>query len=317
MKVTTLIVDDEPVARAGLRAMLGAFDWVTVVGEAADGASAVEAIDRLRPELVFLDVQMPGLLGTEVVRRIQHQPFIIFTTAYSQHAVTAFEMCAVDYLLKPFGAVRLASALERVRSAVGEPAPASVLERLSGTLASGPITRLFVRTGGALIALAVANVSRFDAEGDYVLAYAEGKRHVLSLPLSRLEERLDPTRFVRVHRAHIVNLDHVRAFRPDARGNLRAELTDGALVPVSRSRAQALRRLGLEGGGLLRAGTAVDGSSTRLPLLATAHGAMRRHRIFRRRRSGLPASRARNPTTRPSASARKVTVFPEPTLPNA
>lgn len=245
MKITTLIVDDEPVARAGLRAMLGAFEWVSVVGEAADGASAVEAIDRLRPELVFLDVQMPGLLGTEVVRRIQHQPFIIFTTAYSQHAVTAFEMSAVDYLLKPFGAVRLTVAMERVRSAVGEPAADGVLERLSGTLASGPITRLFVRSGGALIALAVANVSRFDAEGDYVIAYAEGTRHVLSLPLSRLEDRLDPTRFVRVHRAHIVNLDHVRAFRPDARGNLRAELADGELVPVSRSRAQALRKLGL------------------------------------------------------------------------
>jgi two-component system LytT family response regulator len=241
MKVTTLIVDDEPVARAGLRAMLGAFDWVSVVGEAADGASAVDAIDRLRPELVFLDVQMPGLLGTEVVRRIQHQPFIIFTTAYSQHAVTAFAVSAVDYLLKPFGAVRLASALERVRSAIGEPAPAGVLERLSGTLASGPITRLFVRTGGALIPLAVASVSRFDAEGDYV----GGTRHVLNLPLSRLEERLDPARFVRVHRAHIVNLDHVRAFRPDPRGNLRAELTDGALVPVSRGKARALRRLGL------------------------------------------------------------------------
>jgi two-component system LytT family response regulator len=245
MKVTTLIVDDEPVARAGLRAMLGAFDWVSVVGEAADGAAAVEAIDRLRPELVFLDVQMPGLLGTEVARRIQHQPFIIFTTAYSQHAVTAFEVSAVDYLLKPFGAVRLASALERVRSAVGEPASESVLERLSGTLAGGPITRIFVRTGGALIPLAVSSVSRFDAEGDYVFAYVGGTRHVLSLPLSRLEERLDPARFVRVHRTHIVNLDHVRAFRPDARGNLRAELADGAFVPVSRSRAQALRSLGL------------------------------------------------------------------------
>lgn len=245
MKVTTLIVDDEPVARAGLRAMLTAFEWVSVVGEAADGASAVEAIDRMRPELVFLDVQMPGLLGTEVVRRIEHRPYIIFTTAYSQHAVTAFEVSAVDYLLKPFGAVRLAAAMERVRSAVGEPAPAGVLERLSGALVSGPITRLFVRTGGALIPLPVASVSRFDVEGDHVFAYAEGKRHVLSLPLSRLEERLDPARFVRVHRGHIINLDHVRSFRPDDRGNLKAELTDGALVPVSRSRAQALRSLGL------------------------------------------------------------------------
>jgi two-component system LytT family response regulator len=245
MKVTTLIVDDEPIARAGLRAMLGAFEWVSVLGEAADGASAVEAIDRMRPELVFLDVQMPGLLGTEVVRRIRHRPYVIFTTAYSQHAVTAFAVSAVDYLLKPFGAVRLAAALERVRSAVGEPANADVLERLSGALAGGPITRLFVRRAGALIPLAVTSVSRFDAEGDYVYAYVGGARHVLSLPLSRLEERLDPARFVRIHRAHIVNLDHVRSFQPDARGNLRAELTDGTHVPVSRARAQELRRLGL------------------------------------------------------------------------
>lgn len=245
MKVTTVIVDDEPVARAGLGTMLLAFDWVSVVGEAADGASAVEVIDRLRPELVFLDVQMPGLLGPEVVRRIQHRPFIIFTTAYSQHAATAFELSAVDYLLKPFGAVRLAAALDRIRSAIGEPAPADLLERLSGTLAGGPISRLFVRSGGSLIPVAVASVTRFDAEGDYVFAWAEGRRHVLSLPLSRLEGRLDPARFIRVHRAHIVNLDHVRAFRPDARGNLRAELADGTRVPVSRSRAQALRGLGL------------------------------------------------------------------------
>ena len=245
MKVTALIVDDEPVARAGLRAMLTAIDWVSVVGEAADGPAAVKAINELKPELVFMDVQMPGLLGTDVVRRIEHQPLIIFTTAYSQHAVTAFEMSAVDYLLKPFGAVRLAAALERVRSAVGEPAAAGVLERLSGTFAGGPITRLFVRTGGSLIPLPVASISRFDAEGDHVFAYAAGKRHVLNLALSRLEERLDPARFVRVHRTHIVNLDHVRSFRPDARGNLRAELADGTHVPVSRSRAQALRKLGL------------------------------------------------------------------------
>jgi two-component system LytT family response regulator len=244
MKVTTLIIDDEPVARAGMRAMLTAFDWVSVVGEAADGPAAVEAINRLKPELVFLDVQMPGMLGTDVARRIEHQPFIIFTTAYTQHAVTAFELCAVDYLLKPFGPARLASAMERVRSAIGEPA-GDVLQRLSGALAGGPISRLFVRVGGALIPIAAESVLRFEAAGDYVTAHVENKRHVLHLSLNRLEARLDTNRFVRVHRAHIVNLDHVRAFKRDARGNLEAELNDGARIPVSRTRAQALRSLGL------------------------------------------------------------------------
>ena len=245
MKITTLIVDDEPIARAGMRAMLTAFDWVTVVGEAADGTAALAAINRLRPELVFLDVQMPGLLGTDVARRIEHHPFVIFTTAYTQHAVTAFELSAVDYLLKPFGPARLATAMERVRSAVGEPAAAGVLERLSGALAGGPISRLFVRVGGALVPLAVETVSRFEADGDYVTAQAERTRHVLHLSLNRLETRLDPKQFMRVHRAHIVNLAHVRAFKRDVGGNLEAELTDGTRIPVSRSRAQVLRSMGL------------------------------------------------------------------------
>jgi two-component system LytT family response regulator len=244
VKVTTLVVDDEPVARAGLRAMLGAFDWVEVVGEAADGESAVRQIDALRPELVFLDVQMPGLLGTDVLRRLERPPFVIFTTAYSEHAVSAFELGAVDYLLKPFGPSRLAAAMERVRSALGEPASTDPLERLSGALAGGPISRLFVRVGGTLVPLPVERVSWFEADGDYVIAHAGSARHLLHLSLSHLEARLDPRRFARVHRAHVVNLDQVRAFRRDARGNLEAELLDGARVPVSRARAQELRSLG-------------------------------------------------------------------------
>ena len=244
MKVTAFVADDEPVARAGLRAMLREFDWVSVVGEAADGESAVREIEALRPELVFLDVQMPGLLGTDVLRRLERPPFVIFTTAFSEHAVTAFELGAVDYLLKPFGPARLAAAMERVRAALGEPAPADTFERLSGALAGGPISRLFVRVGGTLVPLPVERVSWFEANGDYVTAHAGSARHLLHLSLSRLEARLDPRRFVRVHRTHIVNLDQVRAFRRDARGNLEAELLDGARVPVSRARAQELRSLG-------------------------------------------------------------------------
>jgi two-component system, LytTR family, response regulator len=244
VKVATFVVDDEPVARAGLRAMLRAFDWVDVVGEAADGESAVTGIHALRPELVFLDVQMPGLLGTDVLRRLERPPFVIFTTAFSEHAVSAFELGAVDYLLKPFGPTRLAAAMERVRAALGEPASADPLERLSGALAGGPISRLFVRVGGTLVPLPVERVSWFEADGDYVVAHAGSARHLLHLSLARLEARLDPRRFSRVHRAHIVNLDHVRAFKRDDRGNLEAELADGARVPVSRARAQEIRTLG-------------------------------------------------------------------------
>jgi two-component system LytT family response regulator len=244
VKVTTFVVDDEPIARAGLRAMLRAFDWIEVIGEGADGQSAVAAIHALRPELVFLDVQMPGLIGTDVLRQLERPPFVIFTTAYSEHAVNAFELGAVDYLLKPFGPARLAAAMERIRSALGEPATVDAFERLSGALGGEPISRLFVRLGGALVPLPVERVSWFEADGDYVVAHEGGARHVLHLSLSRLDARLDPRRFTRVHRAHIVNLDHVRAFKRDAQGNLEAELLDGARVPVSRTRAQELRKLG-------------------------------------------------------------------------
>jgi two-component system LytT family response regulator len=243
VNVTTLVVDDEPVARAGLRGMLSAFDWIDVIGEAADGQSAARMIETLKPELVFLDVQMPGLLGTDVLRHIDHRPFIIFTTAYSQHAVTAFELGAVDYLLKPFGAARLAAAMERVRGAVSEPSSVDAIERLSGALGGGPITRLFVRVGNATVLLPVDRVSRLQADGDYVVAHAGGTRHLLHLSLSSLVARLDPKRFAQVHRAHVLNLDHVRAFKRDTRGNVEAELNDGTRVPVSRARAQELRSL--------------------------------------------------------------------------
>lgn len=244
MRVTTLIADDEPVARAGLRDMLASVPWLTCVGEAANGLAAVEAINTLRPELVFLDIQMPGLLGTEVLRRVEHQPFVIFTTAFAQHAVTAFELGALDYLLKPFGPERLAAALERARAAIGEPAALPALDRLREALTKGPMSRLFVRSGGAIIPVAVAEVAWFEARGDYVAAHTGSSRHMVHLSLNRLEERLDPKRFLRIHRTHIVNLDHVKSFRPLGKGRLEAELRDGTRLPVSRTRSQDLRGLG-------------------------------------------------------------------------
>lgn len=243
MKVRTLIVDDEPVARRGLRDMLAAVEWIEWVGEAESGPGAVEAINRLRPELVFLDIQMPGFLGTEVPRRLSHQPYVVFTTAYAQHAVTAFELGALDYLLKPFGPARLATTLERVRVALGEPAATGALDRLGEALRSGPLTRLFVRSGGGVIPLAVAEVSWFEARGDYVAAHAGALRHLLHLSLNRLEERLDPTKFVRIHRTHIVNLERVKAFRRAEKGKLVAELHDGTRLAVSRTRAAELKGL--------------------------------------------------------------------------
>jgi two-component system LytT family response regulator len=244
MKVTALIADDEPVARAGLRAMLADVEWISVVGEAANGTTAAAAIDTLRPELVFLDIEMPGMHGLDVIRNVVHQPFVVFTTAFAQHAVTGFELGALDYLLKPFGAERLARSLERVRAALGEPAPVPALGRLGEAFGKGPMSRLFVRSGGGIIPVAVADVGWFESSGDYVTAHSGRTRYMLHLALNRLEARLDAKRFVRIHRTAIVNLDHVVAFRR-REGRLAAEMDDGAMLPVSRDRAKELRILGV------------------------------------------------------------------------
>ena len=264
-RVRVVIADDEAIARAGLRRMLGAFDWIDVVGEAAHGLAAIETIERLRPELVFLDIQMPGVLGTDVLGRLTQNPFAVFTTAYAEHAVTAFELGAVDYLLKPFGSVRLAATLDRVRtalgvsalgvsapgvsalgaSAIGEPSADTPVDRLGEVLGKGPLRRLFIRHESAIVPLPVADVRWFEADGDYVIAHAERGRHVLSLSLARLEAQLDPKRFARIHRAHLVNLDHVLAFRSHGKGGMIAELRGGERLAVSRARAQELRRLGI------------------------------------------------------------------------
>lgn len=244
-RVTAVIADDEAIARAGLRRLLSEFDWVDVVGEAASGPSTVELVERAAPDILFLDIQMPGLPGTQVPGRLRHRPFIVFTTAHAEHAVTAFELGAVDYLLKPFGAARLAATMERVRTALGEDPAVAAGDRLAEVLAKGPLNRLFVRGGTAITPLPVADVRYFEADGDYVIAHATKGRHVLGLSLARLADRLDPRRFVRIHRTHLVNLDHVATFRRHGKGGMTAELRDGTRLAVSRQRAQELRKLGV------------------------------------------------------------------------
>jgi two-component system LytT family response regulator len=245
MTISVVIADDEPIARAGLRDMLAEVDWLAVVGEADSGPAAVEAINRLKPELVFLDIQMPGLLGIDVLTKVDHQPFAVFTTAHAQHAVAGFELGALDYLLKPFGPERLAKCLERVRAAFGEPNTLPAFSRLREALSNGPMSRLFVRAGGGIIPVPVADIVWLESSGDYVTAHVGRSRYMLHLALSRLEARLDPKKFVRIHRTHMVNLDHVVAFRAVGGGRLEAELDDGSRLGVSRERAKELRLLGV------------------------------------------------------------------------
>lgn len=239
-RVKTLIVDDEPIARAGLRRLLDEIEWIECVGEAANGTDALQAIATLRPELVFLDIAMPGLSGVEVLRRLDDPPYVVFTTAFAEHAITAFELGAIDYLLKPFGAERLEASLSRVRAAIGEPR-LSMLDRVGEAFGHGPISRLFVRSGRAVVPLAVAEVERFEAVGDYVCVCIGAAQHLLHVSLNRLEQRLDAQQFVRIHRAHIVNLDFVATFKRELAGNVIAEMRSGNRLPVSRAKAQELR----------------------------------------------------------------------------
>lgn len=239
-KISTLIVDDEPVARAGMRHMLAEVEWISCIGEASNGPAAIEIIDRLKPELVFLDIHMPGFLGTDVLRQIRHQPLVVFTTAYAQHAVTAFELGALDYLLKPFGEERLRATLDRIRTAFGEPRISS-LDRFGEAMSHTPMSRLFVRSGRSIVPIAVDNIVWFEAVGDYIAAHTRETHHLLHLSLNQLEARLDAKRFMRIHRTHIVNLDQVLAFRRDASGSISAQLKNGKCLAVSRAKARDLR----------------------------------------------------------------------------
>jgi two-component system LytT family response regulator len=243
MKTRALIVEDERISRERLRELLEQVEWIECVGEAADGITAVRMIGALQPDLVFLDIEMPGMTGIEVLSRITHNPAIVFTTAYDRYAVTAFELEALDYLLKPFGSKRLAATLERVKKSLDGRGEVSVAERARAALGSRELFRIFVRDRGRIIPIAVDGIDRLEAEDDYVGVHSGGKRYLVYLTMSEFEARLDPQRFVRIHRSHIVNLDKVAAFLPEDGGRLSIEMKDGTKLSASRTRARELRHL--------------------------------------------------------------------------
>jgi two-component system LytT family response regulator len=241
------VVEDEPIAREQLRDLLSTVDWIECVGEAADGQSAIAAIDTLRPDLVFLDIEMPELNGLEVLRRIEHDPAVVFTTAYDRFAVAAFELEAIDYLLKPFGRDRLLAALERARRAVRDPSDESVsrrageaMDQLAGT---GPLVRIFVRDRGRIVPVAVGDIERLEADDDYVAVHTRGRRYLVYLGMNEFEARLDPQRFLRIHRSHIVNLDHVAALEQFDPTRMQVMMRDGAKIVASRTRSRELKGL--------------------------------------------------------------------------
>jgi two-component system LytT family response regulator len=248
-----LIVDDEPLARARARRVLATLPGVELAGEAGNATEARAAIAATHPDVLLLDIQMPGEDGFALLASLAPRPAVVFVTAFDQYAVRAFEENAVDYLLKPFRAERLAAAMQRVREQLARPADLSRrLEALLATLGPGArpethLDRFTVRIGTRQLIVKAGDVLWFGAEDKLVFAAVERNRHYVNFTLDELELRLDPARFVRVHRSAIANLDRAVAMRPGFAGTWRLQMNDDARteVPVSRARARSLRtRLG-------------------------------------------------------------------------
>jgi len=240
-RVRAVIAEDEPHARRSLRDYLKDAEWVEIVGEAADGQQTVALVDEQRPDLLFLDVRMPELTGLEVVQRIRHQPEIVFTTAYDRFAMAAFELGALDYLLKPFGRERFAVMLERVRRRLG--APGDDAERARQALGPLPLRRLFARSGDRALPIPVDSIVRVQARGDYSEVHAAAGTFLLHVSLTELLARLDPARFSRVHRSHAVNIDAVEYLRDYGDRRLLVKMKDGTEIVASRAASQDLKRL--------------------------------------------------------------------------
>jgi two-component system LytT family response regulator len=239
-----VIVDDEPLARAVVREFIAAHPGVDVVAECANGFEAVKAVSELTPDLVFLDVQMPKLSGFEVLELIGRTVPVIFTTAYDQYALRAFEVHAVDYLLKPFSEQRFAEALShaRARLASQEVIPVEALVS-DARPRQGPVERVLIRDGSHVHVLAVDKIDYVEAQDDYVSFRSEGKSYLKDHTLGATESLLDPARFVRIHRSYLLNIDRIARVELYAKDSRIAILRDGTKLPVSRAGYARLAKL--------------------------------------------------------------------------
>ena len=249
-KIRALIVDDEPLARDGVRLHLESQTDIEVVGEAVDGEHAVEMINSLRPDLVFLDVQMPGLDGFGVIETVgvDAMPAVIFTTAYDEFALRAFDANAVDYVLKPFDGDRLRRSLDQARTQIRGRRRSEIEERLIGLLAElhgrgQYLERIIVRSGGRILILRTDDVDWLEAASNYVRIHAAGREYLLRETMTNLETRLDPAQFVRIHRSTIVKLNRIKELEPLFQGDYVLILEDGTRLTSSRGYRDRLQEL--------------------------------------------------------------------------
>ena len=244
MRLRVAIVDDEDLARAVVREYLTAMPDVEVVAECANGFEAVKAVSELQPDLLLLDVQMPKLNGFEVLELVGRDVAVVFVTAYDQYAIRAFDVHAVDYLLKPFAADRLTAALDRVRERLGRGETMPIQELAAAAQpAQGHTRRILVRDGPRVHVLPVEKIEYVQAQDDYVCFRCEGKEYLKEQTLGELETLLDPARFVRIHRSFLLNLDRLVRLEPTSKDTRMAILRDGRRLPVSKAGYARLQQL--------------------------------------------------------------------------
>ena len=250
--IRAIIVDDEPLGRTVIREMLRGDAEIEVSGECANGHEAVELISRVRPELLFLDVQMPEVDGFEVLRAamqtMNELPLVIFVTAYDQYAVRAFDVHAVDYLLKPFDRERFGKAVQRAKAQLQQAHNNSVNERILALLEEQRartryLERLVVKAHGRVFFLKTSEVDWIEAEGNYVCLHVRKESFLLRETLSSLEAQLDPQKFARIHRSQIVNVERIRELHPWSHGEYHVILHDGTQLTLSRSYRERLHEL--------------------------------------------------------------------------
>jgi len=242
-KYTALLVDDEELARHVLRELLQTHPEIHILAECSNGFEAVKAATEHKPDLIFLDVQMPKLTGFDVLELIETQVAVIFVTAYDQYAMRAFEVHAVDYLLKPIGRERFEAAVERAKNRVGEKRPPAPQLAAAARPPRQFLDRLVVKDGTRVTLIPVAKLDYVEAQDDYVALASQGKKHLKQQTIASVEAGLDPARFVRVHRSYIVNFERVVRIEPYGKDSRLAILADGTRLPVSRTGYSRLKSL--------------------------------------------------------------------------
>jgi two-component system LytT family response regulator len=241
--IRALIVDDEELARQVLRELLVAHPEIQVLAECANGFDAVKAVAEHKPDLMFLDVQMPKLSGFDVLELIERDIAVVFVTAYDQYAMKAFEVHAVDYLLKPIGRERFEAALDRAKQRIGEKMPPAVELAADARPAQHYLERLVVRDGTRVTLIPTAKLDYVEAQDDYVSLTTLGVKHLKQQTIASVEAGLDPNRFVRIHRSYIVNFERVVRIEPYGKDSRLAILADGTRLPVSRTGYARLKSL--------------------------------------------------------------------------